>query len=347
MAHEIETHVDANGNIKACAVFARERAWHNLGEVLPASFTVEEAMQHGHLGGWNVRKAPLYTTVVTGMDDNGVTTVNIPINDRYATIRDNPFVPGQIDALGVVGDWYEPFQNEQCAEFLGAVCGEGGAYIETAASLFDGRRVFFTMKLPTGVLIGGVDPIDSYLCVSTAHDGTAALTGFVTKTRVVCNNTYSFALTRAQHTFKIRHTRKASATVAEARRGLELSFAWDAEFQTMAERMLNTKCTVPQFQIMAKQVIRPEGDKDLTDRQRRADDAILTQMTELFRDAETQANVRGTRYAGFQAVTEWQEHIAPVQLRDRPDNQARAERMASGRLSKYQAAAYRAFALKS
>ena len=35
-------------------------------------------------------------------------------------------------------------------------------------------------------------------------------------------------------------------------------------------------------------------------------------LTRLFVDADTNANIRGTRWAGYQAVTEYLDHAAPV-----------------------------------
>lgn len=343
LSHEIETHTDANGEVQAAAVFARIPAWHRLGAVLPDSFTVKQATEAGHLGGWNVRKIPNLAPIPV-MNEDGMGIEHRPVPGRHTVVRDNPFVPGQIDILGVVGDIYEPFQNEQLAEFLGAVCDQSGAYIETAASLFDGKRVFFSMRLPDDVLVGGVDRLNTYLCVSTSHDGTSSLTGFITPVRVVCWNTFSFAMHTAQQSFKIRHTKSAPAAVIEAREALGLTFKYDEEFQKAAERMLDTKLTTAKFKVLAKKVIRPEGEKNLTDRQRTSDAKVLGDMVGLFK-SDTVANIAGTYWGGFQAVTEWQEHFAPVQLKGRTAELARAERMATGQMSTAQSAAFRAFAV--
>jgi hypothetical protein len=43
----------------AAALFARTDPWHRLGTTVAGeAFTAEDAMTLGHLGGWNVRKAP-------------------------------------------------------------------------------------------------------------------------------------------------------------------------------------------------------------------------------------------------------------------------------------------------
>ena len=45
--------------------------------------------------------------------------------DQFATVRDNPIVPGRIDYLGVVGSKYEPVQNEASCTLLDALTEEG------------------------------------------------------------------------------------------------------------------------------------------------------------------------------------------------------------------------------
>ena len=58
MAHDLDT---TEG--QTSFVSAREDAWHRLGTVLPETFSAEDAMEKGLLGGWNVRKAPLVASV--------------------------------------------------------------------------------------------------------------------------------------------------------------------------------------------------------------------------------------------------------------------------------------------
>ena len=86
MAHEIETYED-----QAAFVSVRQDAWHQLGTVVPNELTAEEALRYAHLSNWNVRKEPLFI-------GNGT-----EVQDRFATVRDNPFIEGQVDILGVVG----------------------------------------------------------------------------------------------------------------------------------------------------------------------------------------------------------------------------------------------------
>lgn len=334
MAHQIETFTDGTGSF----VSARQSAWHQLGVVLDHSFTAEEAMKVGRLGGWNVRKLPLTTSEIT---EGGVTTIGVP--NHYATVRDHPET-GELHSLGVVGNYYEPVQNEEMAAFLNALVDEGGAHFETAGSLFDGRRCFLSLRLPEDMLVGGVDALQMYICATNSHDGNAALEAMVTPVRVVCNNTLTFGFSRAVQTWKIRHTSGAGNAVSQARQALDLTFRYVKAFEREAEKMIQTEMSYDEFRIAAKRVVRPDT-ATLSDRQVRADEKVLGQMGALFLNAATQENIRGTRWAGFQAVTEYQEHFAPVHAKGRSKDVARAERAASGGLAANQGAAFRAFAV--
>jgi phage/plasmid-like protein (TIGR03299 family) len=316
MAHEIEQFTDGT----AAFVSAREHAWHRLGTVLPAEFDAAQAMAYAKLGGWNVRTMALQTAPV--LSDDGVFGA-LPVPDQFATVRTNP-VSGGVDVLGVVGRGYTVIQNEEHADLLNRVVDEGGACFETAGSLRGGRAVFLSMKLPRTMNIGGVDRVDLYLIALNSHDGTSAFRLLVSPVRVVCANTQALALRRAQSSFSIRHTSGARGNIAQAREALGLTFKYAEVFEREAEQMIQQSLTDAQFaQIIGKLwTTESESKRSATITANRAD-----VLTGLFSDAPTNANIRGTRYAGYQAITEYLDHFAPVAG---GTDTARAERVATG-----------------
>jgi len=317
MAHELETWSDGTASF----VSAREHAWHRLGTVLPAEFDAAQAMSYARLGGWNVRTMALQTAPVLSAD--GVFGA-LPVPDQFATVRTNP-VSGSVDVLGVVGRGYTVIQNEEHADLLNRVVDEsGGAHFETAGSLRGGRAVFLSMKLPRTMNIGGVDPVDLYLIALNSHDGTSAFRLLVSPVRVVCANTQALALRRAQSSFSIRHTSGARGNIAQAREALGLTFKYAEVFEREAEQMIQQSLTDAQFaQIIGKLwTTESESKRSATITANRAD-----VLTGLYADAPTNANIRGTRWACYQAVTEYLDHFAPVQG---GTDTARAERVATG-----------------
>ena len=300
MAHELETF----GNGQTAFASARLSAWHQLGTVTDACMTAEEVMAKAWLGGWEVRKIAIQGIEIT---ERGVTKVDCP--DKYMTVRTNP-VTGATEYLGVVGEDYSVVQNEQVAETLTLLVDESGAHFETAGSMRKGRSVFVTMKLPKAMRIAGVDDIDLYLAATTSHDGTASLRLDATPVRIVCANTQRMAYERTRGSYTFRHTANVSSKIAEARQALGLMWRAFESFETEAEKMINETLTMGEFEKIVAQLW-PVAD-DASDTAKNNAKQRTATLRYLIRDADTQKAIKGTRWAGFQAVTEYLDHFAPA-----------------------------------
>lgn len=309
MSHEIETSGD-----KATFVTANQDAWHQLGTTLPSTFTAEEAMEHGYLGGWNVRKQPLWTEGADGSP--------LAIPGRKAIVRDNPFEPGQVDVLGQVGDGYNIVQNEEHAGFLNDLVDESGAVFETAGSLHGGKVVFISMKLPGHINVGGVDKIDNYIAAFNSHDGSMAFTTMVTPVRVVCANTMNMAFGNHSNVYRVRHTSGIGRHMSLARQALDLSFDYLDGFQEQAERLINTELTQSRFEEIVQEAFGAPDDAPQQTVTR--SENKIEQINQLFADGMTHANLRNTAWAGLNAFTEWADHYSPTRGED-VDN-ARAQK---------------------
>lgn len=296
----------------ASYVGAREDAWHALGKTLDHSFTAEEAMTEGLLGGWDVRKRPMTFTTEEGLV--------VPVPGRVAIVRNNPVRPGQVDFLGDTGDNYHIVQNEEHAAYLNALVDEGGAHFETAGALDGGRKVFITMKLPGHMKIGGVDQVDTHLATINTHDGSMSFTTMATPVRIVCQNTLNMAYGAATGIFRVRHTSGATKAIQKAREVLDLSFAYMDAFQKEADMLINTTLTQSQFEeIIAREFGAPEGSPAATVTRC---EGKIEQMAELFADAQTQEGIRNTAWAGLNALTEWFDHFSPTRGDDRDASRA-------------------------
>lgn len=300
MAHNL----DINQG-QASFVSAREDAWHNLGTVLPDTFTAEDAMKHGLLGGWNLRKTALHTEV-------GGKKLLVP--NMHAVVRDNPVVKGQVDVLGTVGNAYQIIQNEQLANLLNALVDESGAHFETAGAIDGGRKVFITMKLPGNIRIGGVDRVNTYIAIMTSHDGSTSTQLMPTPVRVVCENTLNMAFGGGKGTpglYRVRHTIGAERIlIQQAREALDFTFDYLEDFQGDAEKLINTTMTQMQFEELITREFGAPDDAPASTITRTENK--LDQMAQLFADANTQAGIRDTAWAGLNALTEWYDHFSPV-----------------------------------
>jgi len=152
MAHELD---QIAGHVSYAD--ARRDAWHQLGQQVGHAMTAREALRAAHLADWNVRKLALVVPQEPIITEAGVTTpAPLPVPDQWATVRTNP-INGQLDVLGVVGNKYEPMQNEASCDLLDALTGESGAVYET------GRPTNPTRSDDVGFASGDVgarDPVD-------------------------------------------------------------------------------------------------------------------------------------------------------------------------------------------
>lgn len=296
MAHALEQAADG----RTAFADSRSDAWHQLGQQVGHLMTAQEVLAEAHLAGWNVRK---HAVALVGHPD-------IVVDRQYAVIRDNPFEPGKIDVLGrSAGEHYHPFQNEESAELLDTITDEfGGAHYETAGSLNDGRNTFVTMKVPQTMNIGGVDPVDTYLVALNSHDGQSSFQFMVTPVRIVCANTQAAAVRQAKAIFKVRHTRGgAGAVLSQAREALGLTFKYMEEFEKEAQKLIEQEYTNNQFVRLTASLF-PTPD-DASDKQVENAKVHRLALTDLFKSSPTATEIRGTRWAAYQAVTEYFDHV--------------------------------------
>jgi len=213
----------------------REAGWHGLGQVVEEELTAQSAIEKAMLD-WTVELHPLQSVVVT---DTGVEIVDV--KDKFATIRKHPLKDTR-DALGVVGTRYTPIQNKEVFNFLDALVDSGSSY-ETAGSIDGGKKIFITMRMPNGILVGGKDKSDMYIFATTSHDGSFSLSVALTAVRVVCQNTWRMARRASQYKHTIRHTANSNKSIAEARDVMQLSFEYGGFLQEQADKLTKTTVT--------------------------------------------------------------------------------------------------------
>ena len=139
----------------------RHPAWHGLGVVLDHTpRTLDEALGAAGLT-WSVAKEPLHRSDGRAVD--GV----------HATVREDTD-----EVLGVVSDDYVVVQNRDCFAFLANLLGSELVF-ETAGSLWGGKQVFITAKLPDHITVGG-DEVRPYVVLSAWHTGTGAIRAMTT-----------------------------------------------------------------------------------------------------------------------------------------------------------------------
>lgn len=294
----------------AVTIPGRLDALHVLGTEIPEGLSAAEAMAHARLSGWNVHKRPIETSSFLQGPDGPELVNPLAVPGFFATVRTNPLTK-EAEPLGVVGRTYTPIQNEAHVELLDTIVDEGGARFSVASEMRGGRDVFMGIHLPRTITIGGVDPIDSYLVAFNSHDGSSAFRLAATNIRVFCANQQSAVLKSAISSYTVRHTSGSKGILAKARQALEIAYKYDAAFEAAAEELIQTTMTDSMFDELVKGLFDEPAEeaskatKTISENRRRT-------LDELFHDAPTNRNIRGTVWAGYQAITEYVDHYAPA-----------------------------------
>jgi len=177
MAHQVET-----------MAYAGEVPWHGLGTNVPADLGPIQMMQKAGCD-WTVSKQQMY--VLDG----------IPVTGKKALIRDS-----DNSVLDIVGDDWNPVQNDEAFEFFHEYCMAGDMEMHTAGSLDNGRNVWVLAKVKESFSILGDDQVDSYLLFSNPHKYGKAIDVRFTPIRVVCNNTLTMSLNaESKNQVKLNH----------------------------------------------------------------------------------------------------------------------------------------------
>ena len=343
MAHELDI---TDGQVSFAN--SRDDAWHRLGQSVGHAMTASEALHAAHLAGWNVRKMALRVPQQAILGPDGVTTpAPLAVPGFYATVRTNP-IDGRPDVLGVVGAKYEPVQNEASSELLDALVDEsGGAHFETAGALRGGRETFVTMKLPTTMVFDGrdgtKDRTDFYLAALNSHDGSSSFRFLVTPIRIVCANTQSAAIGSAKASWGIRHTGGARAAIQEARDALKLSWRYIEAFEAEAAKLYAAPMDTDQMREFAHALL--EVDSATTEATVRHRRDRAAGIVKLWTSSPTITAIAGTRWAAYNAVTEFCDHHVGVRGARTPADASAARGLrtitAAGSAQSLQASAFR------
>ncbi len=150
---------------------------------------------------------------------------------------------------------------------------------------------------------GANDHTKLYLIVWTSHDGSVAVQAAVTPVRVVCQNTLNLAMRNAKQSFKIRHTQSVEGRIQVARETLGLALGYFDEFEKEAQALYAQSITDAEFSKLI-QTIYPKPDKDAAKVAITKWENKVVLLDELYHNSPTNANIKGTKWGAFNALTE-------------------------------------------
>lgn len=302
------------------AVSTRDLAWNTLNEAEHLSdgpMTGADLIERAGLADWNVRHMDMQTVMgdhLGAMDDSHIA---IPAHRAVLATID-----GKVTPLGVVGTKHTIVQNEATTDLLDTIVDEGGAHFVAGGKMRGGRQTFVVMKMPNTILVDGVDGHDMYFGCTNHHDGGGSLVAWTTLMRLRCTNMLNSSIKGAKSKWSLRHTASIGGRVQEARDALRLSYKWSSAMEETLTGLLATPMSEREFNAFVEHIA-PPSTSDKAGWVARAEEKRST-LRFLFHDAETNAFGRGTRYAAYNAATEYADHFLPIRS---AAPTARAERM--------------------
>lgn len=306
MSHELEI-IDGQA-----MMFSAEGKvpWHKLGTVIDDDGAKSaDALELAGLN-WTVEKVPLAQEI--GEDEETGEMVYDTIEGWFSVQRSS-----DLKSVGVVKGRYNPLDNIDAFQLGDDLLDASGAHWITAGSLKGGKQVWMMAKLPESIYIAGMEDeaIQPYIMVSNSHDGTRAVEATVTPIRVVCNNTFTAALSSAKRTFKIRHTKNMSGRINEAKKALDITHAYMAELEALGTDLVNQSFTNAEFDAFLESLV-PTADLEkqaLTKAQNKQE-----MIKEIWTNKPDLQNIKNTRWGALQSVIDYHDH----HITGRGDNKA-------------------------
>lgn len=253
--------------------------WNKIGTQFNKNVTVAESLKESGAD-YNVETTPIaaLNTKIQTMIQNGE---SIPAYMLQALMIDGKKATMRTDTnhtLGIVSNEYEIVQNKDAFDFVdlltsGKISEENKPCVECAGVLHGGKRVFITVKFSEPIKIDdeGNDIIESYLVMTTTHDGTGAVRCMVTPVRVWCQNTLNIAFRNNTGHLAFKHTMNIhnkmdllnNENAAYAYSALNLYKAYKETFEAKIQEFKNKKLDEKWVNDILAQVVLPENAYDV------------------------------------------------------------------------------------
>jgi len=152
--------VTVRKNGKAEMAYVGETPWHGLGNVLKPGASISTWIKEAGMD-WSVERTPV-------LFDSGRAGTK-SWDDNHVLFRSDSRKP-----LAVVSDGYQIVQPGQVMEFFRELCETNKMTMETAGTLFGGRRYWALARTGHQFTIGMKDIVKQYVLLATSCDGSMA-----------------------------------------------------------------------------------------------------------------------------------------------------------------------------
>lgn len=213
--------------------------------------------------------------------------------------------------LGTCTERYGIIQNSEAFDFLDTLVGEGIKlrYV-TAGAIAGGKRIWLLAQLQgDGFSLEPIlgDKVNTFLMLTTGHDGKTPLKCKFTSVRIVCQNTLTLALRTGDKGVTIRHTGDHRLKLTEARKVLGLATEEANAFRNASEWLANLRVD-KDYIVNFLEEMAPTEDKEekATVRAKNLQGSLLDLV--MNGRGTHVPGVLGTRWGLLNAVTEYNSH---------------------------------------
>jgi len=196
--------------------YVNEVPWHGLGNQLTDNADIDQWRIDAGLN-WEAKKSDMMYETEGG-------------NLYYETAKQVIYRSDTEAWLGVVSPNFKIVQPAEVMEFFRDLTELGKFKMETAGSLFGGKKIWALARHNKQAKLPGNDVVKPYLLLATGMDGSLATNAQFTTVRVVCNNTLQMALSRSHGHVRVTHRGTFYENEVKAELGL-----MDEEFSLFTE----------------------------------------------------------------------------------------------------------------
>ena len=284
--------------------------WLKSGSAVTATSASDVARQAGL--DWSVSLHPMTASyVIPGAGQ----PVSIPVNNKQAVIKTTPF--GKVDAIGVVGNRYQVFQNADIFSALDTLIDSGEARYAAAGEYDGGAKVWMLLQLPNEINIAN-DPHAAFILAKTSHDGSSSVIIKPVIERLYCKNQINkIYRNKNKYTYTLKHTANSKLDVNEIRHILGLTYDNIQAYSDIANDLITKEASREKALNYFKAVFplpstiedKPISLLSVGEKQQltRANTARQIAMN-IYSNSPTQENIRDTEFGLWQAIVEYADH---------------------------------------
>lgn len=203
--------------------------------------------------------------------------------------------------LGAVRRRYEVLQNREAFEFGDSLVTGGKGRWVTGGQQSGGSRVFMTMLLDEEFQVLD-DTFVTYMFFSTSHDGSRAISAYITPIRVFCTNQTGIVRDNNFGRFNIQHTPSMQGKLANAAESIRVAGEYSTLLKAEAEKLAAVQVDEDKAKLIIASVIP----------QRRARrEEMVEEIVAHTQSSPTVAGYENTGWFWLNGLTEFMDHVKP------------------------------------